>query len=137
MEATVPDTLVLKIVEYTEMGEKDTTMYILYDTSTCKYVIRGKRNDDICDSLPYSYECRNVHSLLDFLEFVFDIQNEYSFILYNYNELPLSSNDITFDLLKLYDIPSLNEISGYEEKMFIRKELANLLNILKNVNNEF
>lgn len=48
MELPAADTLVLKIVEYdVDTKKNDTTLYLLYDKVEEKYVIRGRRSEDI------------------------------------------------------------------------------------------
>ena len=69
MEFIVPDTLVLKIVEQdVDLNRPDTTMYILYDKVTHRFVIRGKRTEFREKSCTYSYECELANDLADFLE---------------------------------------------------------------------
>lgn len=135
MEYTVPDTLVLKIVEYeVKTDKKDNIIYILFDTSLNKFIIRGKRVP--LDSCTYSFECDNSSKLFDFIDFLIDRYNKVSYILYNYDNLPKSSNDITYEFLEsYYDVRY--EISGYDNKTIRKKELVKNLNMLKNVNNKF
>jgi hypothetical protein len=137
MEFTVPDTLVLKIVEYdVDLGRPDTTMYILYDKVTHRFVIRGKRTEFREKSCTYSYECELANDLADFLEFIFDKKNRFSYILYNYDNLPATSNEITFEFLSNYD-DSVYEISGYDNNKFKRKNLLKNLRMLRNIFNYY
>jgi hypothetical protein len=137
MEFTVPDTLVLKIVERdVDLDRLDTTLYVLYDKETHRYVIRGQRNNTTVKSCVYSFECEFAKDLADFLEFVLDKGNRYSFILYNYDNLPLTSNEITFEFLKSYDNYEY-EISGYDNKKLKRKTLLKNLRMLRNIFNYY
>lgn len=137
MEFTVPDTLVLKIVEHdVDLGRPDTTLFILYDNATSRYVIRGKRNDARVVSCTYSYECERVTDLADFLEFLFDITNQFTYVLYNYDNLPATSNEITFEFLKQHDRMK-NELSGYDNNNFNRRELVKNLRMLRNIFNYY
>jgi hypothetical protein len=137
MEFAVPDTLVLKIVEHdVDLHRPDTTLYILYDKVTHHYVIRGQRNDTSIKSCTYSFECEFANDLADFLEFILDEYNKYSVILYNYDNLPETSNDITFDFLKLHD-SRVYELSGYDNQQLKRKKLLKCLRILRNVFNYY
>jgi hypothetical protein len=136
MEFIVPDTLVLKIVEHdVDLGRPDTTLYILYDKATHRYVIRGKRNSRTIDSCTYSFECECANDLADFLEFLLDKTNNFSFILYNYDNLPATSNEITFNFLETYD-SNVYEISGYDNKLK-RQYLLRNLRILRNIFNYY
>ncbi len=137
MEFAVPDTLVFKIVEHdVDLNRPDTTLYVLYDKATHRYVIRGKRNDVNIKSCTYSFECEFANDLVDFLEFILDYENTYSFILYNYDNLPETSNDITFEFLK--DNDSIDyELAGYDYQTFNRKNLLKYLRMLRNVFNYY
>jgi len=137
MEFTVPDTLVFKIVEYdVDFNKPDTTMYILYDKATHRYVIRGKRNSSIMDSCTYSFECEYANELIDFLEFCLDKTNTFSYILYNYDNLPETSNEITFDFLKRHD-SMVYEIAGYDNQQFKSNGMLKYLRMLRNVFNYY
>lgn len=138
MENIVPDALVLKIVEHdTDVNMEDTTLYILYDTTLNKYIIRGKRKDTRhIVSNPYSFECDNAKNLVEFVEFLMDDHNEFSFVLYNYNNLPESSNDIDFDFLNQCAI-NANEMTGYDNRKLNRTDLFKMFRILRNVNNYY
>lgn len=134
-EFTVPDTLVLKIIEYYNFDKKDTILYILYDNSINRYVIRGKRHEtSLIKNCTYSFECDTTHGLAEFIEFLVDSENYVSCILYNYDNLPLTSDEITYEFLEEHD-KIQNEISGYDKKKLERKYLLKLLGILKNVFN--
>lgn len=133
----VPDTLVLKIVEYDDVSLKvDTTLYILYDKSIHRFVIRGKRNETRqFQSCTYSFECKHEEDLADFIRFVIDKKNNVSYILYNYDNLPGDSNNITFDFLRNYDDRTY-EISGYDNQTVKHtRKLLTHLRMLKNIFN--
>ncbi len=137
MEFTVPDTLVLKIIEYDiDINEKDTTLYILYDKTKHRFVIRGKRRETTIASYPYSFECEYAHELADFIEFLIDSENNVSYILYNYDNLPETSNEITYDFMEKSDNATY-EIAGYDNKKLSRRELLRNLRMLRNVFNYY
>ncbi len=136
MESTVPDTLVLKIVEYDDKSHKDdTTLYMWYDQSIDRYVIRGKRSEtpNLAPCL-YSFECNSASDLADFIQFVIDRNNYVSYILYNYDNLPETSDEITFDFLSYYD-ENTYEIAGYDNEALKRHDLIRNLKMLRNVFN--
>ena len=134
MEYTVPDTLVLKIVE--RDGHKiDTILYIFYDKSVERYIIRGSRAPTPhIKTCSYSFECESTRHLVDFIQFLIDPTNSSSIILYNYDNLPLTSNEVTFDFLSEYD-NLRNEISGYDNVILKRKLLLKNLRMLRNIFN--
>lgn len=136
----ITDTLVLKLEEYDSLNrELDTTLYILYDSRTDHYVVRGKRSENAAwNPAHFSFEChatkRNI--LVDFIQVVIDKKNYMSYILYNYDNLPEYSNDITYDFLKDNDDRSY-EITGYDELRSTSSQLMKYLRILRGVFNYY
>ena len=138
MENQVPDCLVLKIEEYdSETYELDTTVFLLYDKKEHHYVIRGKRavteRHDSCD---YSFVCNDYRDLVYFLEFVICKQNLWTYVLYNYDNLPYDSNDLTYEFLIEND-SSVYELTGYNNLDYSRKGLCSILRMLRNVFNYY
>ena len=135
----ITDCLVLKIEEFDKTSEKsDTTLFIIYDFYEDNYVIRGKRADTFnVNSQPYSFTYQNTESnddLIHFIKFLIAKENSLSYTIYNYDNLPYSSNDITYEFLKNNESPEY-EIIGYDNCEYNRKELTNLLKMLKSVFN--
>ena len=136
----VTDCLVLKIEEFDKTSEKlDTTLFIIYDFYEDNYVIRGKRADARnVNSQPYSFTYQNTESnddLIHFIGFVLNNKDNYlSYTIYNYDNLPYSSNDITYEFLKNNESPEY-EIVGYDNCHYSRKELTKILKMLKSVFN--
>jgi hypothetical protein len=131
------DCLVLKIEEHDiDTKELDTTLYILYDKNESRFVIRGKRFSQYTDCCTYSFSCEFAKDLADFISFVVCIQNQWSYSLYNYDNLPQTSDEITYDFLKNNDSKDY-ELSGYDRQKFKRKELLKRLRMLRNVFNYY
>ncbi len=135
MEFTVPDCLVLKIEEYDDVsGLLDTSIFVLYDKKEHEYVIRGKRRvterHDACD---YSFVCEFAKDLADFISFVICKENLWTYVLYNYDNLPYDSNDITYDFLT--DVSPVYELGGYDKQKYSRRKLLQNLRMLRNVFN--
>jgi len=135
---TVSDCLVFKFEEVErKTGVKDMTAYVFYDKSEHKYVIRGRRAITRAhNSCTYSFDCEFAHELVDFLEFVFCKANRVNEVLYNYDNFPYDSNDVTFEFLNEYD-NSDYELSGYDNQKLRRKTLLRNLRMLRNVSNIF
>jgi hypothetical protein len=132
MEYTIPDTLVLKIEENDKYGV-DTILYILFDILNSTYIIRGKRNEDTSKSCAYSFECESQYDLINFIEFLVD-KNRVNYVLYNYDNLPAKSNEITYEFLEIYD-DNEYEIGGYDNKKLNRKELYKILSFIRRIYN--
>jgi hypothetical protein len=133
---TPSDCLVLKIEEFkTRDGLLDTTIYVLYDKKEHQYVIRGIRSPigkNIAE--PFHFVCDSAEDLADFLSFAICELNLWTTALYNYNNLPATSNEITYYFLdENYD--SKWEICGYDKEKFDRKKLLKSLRLLRNVFN--
>lgn len=135
---TVTDCLVLKIEEReTDVELLDTTIYVIYDKRERNYVVRGKRRviNDI-DSCTYSFVCKDHRDLADFLSFVVCKENLWTYVLYNYDNLPYDSNDITYEFLKEYE-SNVYELTGYNNLDYSRKGLCSMLRMLRNVFNYY
>ena len=130
--------LVLMIEEYSPTTSRtDNTVFILYDQKDEQYVIRGKRKDtQKIKGNEYSFNCKNIKSLENFISFIICKKNQWNFTLYNYFDLPYSSESITYDYLS-ENASSEIELSGYDNKNYSKKELKNLFEILKNVFNNY
>ena len=134
---TVKDCLVFKIEELDNKNVIDMTAYILYDMKLQLYVIRGQRivteKDNSCT---YSFNCNSSSDLLEFLDYVIDPAYKINHILYNYDNLPKNSNDITYEFLKKYDHQDY-ELSGYNNQFYDRYKILLQLKMLRNVYNYY
>jgi hypothetical protein len=129
------DCLVLKIEEYDIDNQKlDTTLFVIYDKNEHKYIIRGKRNSVSIDSCTYSFNCEFAHELFDFITFVICTKNQWSYVVYNYDNLPATSDEITYDFLKKYE-SRVYELAGYDRQKYKKSELMSYLRMLRNVFN--
>ena len=135
---SIPDCLVFKFEEIEQHTDKiDTTVYVLYDKSEHNYVVRGQRRwTPTNQSCSYSFNCEYAKDLVDFLQYIVCKDNVVNETLFNYDNLPESSNDITYEFLHDYD-HSDYEISGYDRQKFGRKRLLRNLRMLRNVSNHF
>ena len=136
MTAFVTDCLVLKLEEYdVNLNILDTTLYIIYDIKEKKYIIRGKRRSiQDLPSCSYSFVVKNIKDVAFFVNYLIDTKNKVNEILYNYDNLPYYSEDITFDFLNEFD-DKMYEISGYNDINLCKKRLIKNLKMLKNVFN--
>ena len=135
---TVTDCLVLKIEEReTDVEILDTTIYVIYDKKDRNYVVRGKRRvTNNIDACTYSFVCKDHRDLADFLSFVICKENLWTYVLYNYDNLPYDSNDITYEFLKEYE-SNVYELTGYNNLDYNRKRLGSILRMLRNVFNYY
>uniref|UniRef100_A0A6C0ERM6 Uncharacterized protein n=1 Tax=viral metagenome TaxID=1070528 RepID=A0A6C0ERM6_9ZZZZ len=136
--STPTDCLVLKIEEYgTDDGKLDTVLFILYDKLQRRYIIRGKRNHSTKYIFyPFSFMCNNSKDLTDFISFAICRKNLCNYVLYNYDNLPFSSDDITYEFLNENESYSY-ELAGYDNVKFNKKKLTKHLKMLNNVFNYY
>lgn len=128
------DCLVLRIDEFERDSYRlDTSMYIFYDVNEEVYVIRGKRPDSW---ETYSFYCDTMHDLLDFVRTAICKGNLWTYTLYNCNNLPLDSDDITFGTMES-SVTKENEVCGYDYQNYSKKTLKRMLRILRNVYNYY
>ena len=128
------DCLVLRIDEFDCDSHKlDTSMYVFYDVNEEMYVIRGKRPNEW---QTYSFYCDTMHDTMDFVRTVICKENFWSYNLYNCDNLPLDSDDITFGTLDSI-VSFRNEVTGYDYQTYNKKTLKRMLRILRNVYNYY
>lgn len=136
---TPTDCLVLKIDEVDiDIKIKDTTLFIIYDKMKHEFIIRGKRRDTKkIISIPYSFVCEYANDLAEFIGFVIDENNnKISYTLYNYDNLPATSHEITFEFFEKH-VDEAYEIVSYDNMMYSEREVISLLRMLRNVYNKY
>jgi len=138
MSALVTDCLVFKFEEVeSDTGKLDNTMYVIYDKKNHRYLIRGRRRwSPVLQSCTYAYECEFANDLADFMEYCVCPDNKVNEVLYNYDNLPENSDEITFEFLNEHD-HSDYELSGYNRQTLTRKRLLRNLRMLRNVFNYY
>lgn len=131
------DCLVLKIEEYdVDNGNLDTTLFVIYDKKEHQFIIRGKRNHVTLDSCTYSFSCEFAHELFEFITFAICKKNKWSYTIFNYDNLPATSDEITYEFLKQYE-SKVYELAGYDKQKFSKGKLLTYLRLLRNVFNYY
>ena len=130
------DCMVLKIEEYDD-SKLDTSIFILYDSLHCEFIVRGKRRETSSyNTNAYSYKTSSIKSLYEFIKFVIPTENMVSLYLYNYIDLPESSDDITFEYLLENEFRE-EEIVVYDNEHLHKRLLKRLFRIIKNIKNDY
>jgi hypothetical protein len=120
------DSLILKIEEFDCETQMNTnTIFVLYDKYN--FILRGEKTKH--STVPYSFECSKVKSLAEFILMTSNHELQYS--MYVHPDLPLESNDITYDYLS-ENLTEYHEISGN-----YKPDLLTALSIVKNVFNSY
>ena len=131
--------IVLKLVEHyvndTDIilyGPLDTSTFVFYDHGRHEYRIVGVRyHREHSKFIHYSFYC-NSGGLVDFLEYHFASYNKLSICLLSYNDLPLDSDKIDFDVL--IQSPQC-EIVGYNKFDSEKNDFVQLVGIITNMYN--
>lgn len=128
------DCLVLRIDEIDPPSSSaDTTLYILYDKSYNAFVIRGKRAGEW---QTHSFYCDTLKDCADFVSTVICQRNLWNYTLYNFDNLLIESDEITYGYLEELSTNE-RELTGYNNLEYSRKELKKMLRILRNVYNYY
>lgn len=132
------DCLVLQIQEIEEStGSIDTNLFVIFDVNEKRYLIRGKRMDLTTRLFnTYSFTCVDYEAMYNFITFIICRDNNINYTLFNYNDLPWSSDDITYEYLMDNTCRS-KEIAGYDNMAMNRKQLRNILFMLRGVFNYY
>jgi hypothetical protein len=118
-----PDTLVLYISD--TIDNDKTGIYILYDQSLKRYIIRGYN---------YAFECCSSKDLTDFLLFTIKEYDKFRYELCNYTDLPLLSRNITYDTLQEMDFTTISFTES--TRRIKKKKMVNMVKMLKHVYNK-
>jgi len=133
---TPSDCLILLLEEYnsdeSSFGNK---IYVLHDYESSLYLIRGLKDDG---DEPFSFTAydNNHDSVVDFLELFISRDDLCRITLYNFNDLPLTSNEITYDYLEEV-CQEHNEVTAYRPDLFSKKTITKIVKVLKNVYNYY
>ena len=140
-ETFIKDKLVLYINESEKQSKViDMACYIVYDEDEGEFLITGMRDvENKKWGEPYKFYCRKKKNAMDFIQSIFDMRNDLTMILYNYDEL-YDKYD-SFDEMGFYDFHEKNhhkrEITGYNNVKltdpsllnYIKKNLKNLKHV--------
>jgi len=140
-ETFIKDKLVLYINESEKQSKViDMACYIIYDEDEGEFLITGMRDvENKKWGEPYKFYCRKKKHVMDFILSIFDMKNDLTMILYNYDEL--YDKYESFDELSFYDFYKKStrrrEITGYNNVVlsdpslvnYIKKNLKNLKHV--------
>jgi hypothetical protein len=135
-DMTPPDCLVLKIEEFDdELCDHIGNIFVLYDQKMEKYVLRGSGISKKMYCSPFSFIADNASDVADFISFAIDVENNKNYILYNYDNLPETSDEITYEFLCHWESQEY-EIAGYNGMKPNKKTLVRWLRMLRNIYNQ-
>jgi hypothetical protein len=130
------DCLVLKIVEINDSDKcVDNMVYVFYDTNQQLYEIRGKVMSKSIPYETYSFRSELSKDVERFIKLIVD-KNTVTYDLLNYKELPLTSEEITFEYLE-NEQSDKNEIVSFFPSLYSSSKVKHMLKTIKYVFNEY
>lgn len=131
---TPPDCLVLEI--YVNMNNVDERkrIFVWYDSVKRRFFLRGKPDDsESINYNPFNFKSKKASHIADFLSFIINKRSVLEVALYNFTDFPLSSNDITFEMLESNETADI--IYMHDDYPLKRDKIRYLLNMLSNIYN--
>ena len=127
------DKLVLFIQEK-YCGCVDMSCYVLYDVSDGEYFICGTRLDNVeFKYAPFHFFCKSKQTLLSYLKFITNANDSrLTYGLFNFNNIFENVEYINYERLEAKR-SDLNEIAVYVDMEFDKRQMMELLVILKEV----
>jgi hypothetical protein len=132
------DCLVLLIEGFdTELNISVNKTYVLYDSVNQQYLVRGFDLDKELSKKPFSFVTygSDYESLIDFIDF-FSSDDHVRITLYNFDDLPLTCEEITYEYLEDYSSEEY-EILAFRPQQFSRKCIGKMLKMIKNIFNYY
>jgi cell division protein FtsI/penicillin-binding protein 2 len=137
MTTKLTDCLILKITEFSDMDNSvDTILYVFYDKVNHHFFIRGSQMSEQFETTPYCFRCEFANELEQFIRVIISEESKVMYELVNYVDLPLDSDDITFEYLKEYDLPTIT-ITSIVSRYYSSRKVTSLLRMLRNVFNYY
>ena len=131
---TPPDCLVLEIYVNNHIFDERKRVFVWYDSYERRFFLRGKNDDtEIISYNPFNFKSKRASHVADFLNLIIDKRSILEVALYNFMDLPLSSNDITYEMLlenEYAEVIYTNE--NYPLKNHKLRELMNTLTTIYN-----
>ena len=131
---TPPDCLVLEIYVNNQIFDERKRVFVWYDSYERRFFLRGKNDDtEIISYNPFNFKSKRASHVADFLNLIIDKRSILEVALYNFMDLPLSSNDITYEMLlenEYAEVIYTNE--NYPLKNHKLRELMNTLTTIYN-----
>jgi hypothetical protein len=136
--STSSDCLVLLVESIdTEINEVLGKVYVLYDSTKQEYLVRGHDFEGDTKKRPFSFVTygSDYESVIDFIDFLSSDDNV-RITLYNFDDLPLTSQEITYEYLEDYSSEEY-EILAFRPQQFSRKCIGKMLKMIKNIFNYY
>lgn len=112
-------------------------LYILFDSNNNQFIIRGCNDLDLSNYYPYSFlvDEHNKKDLVDFID-LFSNEDQIRLTIYNFNDLPLTSEEITFEYLEEYASEEY-EFLSYRPQFFSKSSMKKILSVISSLRNYY
>ena len=127
------DCLILLVEEYSEENTVGCRIYVLYDTATGKYLVRGQEGEH----MPYSFNVKDTKtdSICYFTQMILG-DELCRMTLYNHWDLPPTNEQITYDYLN-DNLSDEHVIVQYKVDLFSKSEFRKALEVIKDLFNNY
>lgn len=116
--------------------QKKSRLYVLFDVTYGVFLIRGRRdNTEPNSTFSFIADSNNQESVVNFIDF-FTLDEPIIMTIYNMNELPLTSEEITCEYLEENSIEE-NIFLSYRQQDFSKSTLRKIMDIIKNIYNHY
>jgi hypothetical protein len=110
-------------------------LFVLYDNLNKTFFLCGKKVlHSTPDTVPFSFYCENEKNIKQFADLILD--DRVNVHLYNFNDLPSTCIEITFDTLNEMRSEDCKIVTYYEDHEYYNNFIT-YLEILKNVKNDY
>lgn len=116
--------------------QKKSRVYVLFDVTYGVYLIRGRRDNREPEStFSFIADSNNQESVVNFIDF-FTLDEPIIMTIYNMNDLPLTSEEITCEYLEENSIEE-NIFLSYRQQDFSKSTLRKIMDVIKNIYNHY
>jgi len=132
------DCLVLLIEGYDpELNISVNKTYVLYDNVNQQYLVRGLDFDKETQKKSFSFtvDYDATESIVDFTDF-FSSGDQVKIAVYNFDDLPLTSEEITYEYLEDYSSEEY-EIFTFRPTNYSKTTIRRMLTMVKNMYNHY
>ena len=110
-------------------------VFVIFDILKGKFFICGKKVTSVeYEWVPFSFYCEKENVLMNFINLVMD--DSVNIYLYNLNNLPISCDEISFDLLENSKHESCEIVKYINEDECYNMTVLDCLELLKQIRND-
>lgn len=129
-------TLLIELLDTETLDTKiQGKLYVLFDFNSNQFIVRGINDLEIGNSYSFVVDEHKKKSLVDFID-LFSNEEQIRLTIYNFNDLPLSSEEITFEYLEEYASEEY-EFLSYRSDFFSKNGMRKILSVISSLCNYY